>query len=134
MLIFLMQIVISGIFLLTGFYLLLGVVQIRKFIQTENQDNLKNHRILMRDSLYLVLIGVVFVEVFISLIGRERSWLLWLHLGFAVPFLLLLLDLNFHHTGLRTPSLHRKLGYFCIYILYLGMTATGAILLFSKAG
>lgn len=88
------------------------------------------HRKIMKSNVYKVLIVVLLAEALVQIVGvRGLGLLFWVHLVFAVPFLLSFFALVFWITGFHAPSLHRILGYSCL-VFFLGTTATGIPLLF----
>jgi len=125
-------------FLFIGVVLVLGLFFGREYRRNRQSGLLLGvHIIYMEAALFLTVFGVILVEAFLFFFGRQRGWLLWVHLGFAVPFLISLMLLSgatpierLNFNGLRFPVLHRRWGYICILIFYVGMLVTGIPLLF----
>ena len=95
----------------------------------KDRTYMEGHKAYMRTAAVVTIFGILLVETFVSVLGTERGWLFWVHLSFAVPFLLSLLSLVLWVTGLRFPNVHGKWGYVCIFVFYVGMLATGILLL-----
>jgi hypothetical protein len=78
----------------------------------------------------LVAVGLTEAMVQFSIATDPRSTLFWVHMCFALPFLVLLLVLRFWMTGVHNVKVHRPMGI-GVMALYGGTFLTGMTLLFS---
>lgn len=130
--VFLAKLSIALLFIFITLFFLAGLYSIKLYVRDRRRSRIymEGHRAYMRLAVFTTIVGVLFVEGFIRLAGGyQANTLFWVHLGFAVPFLLSLLTLAFWKNGLRSPAFHRKLGYFCLSS-FVGVLLTGGILLF----
>ncbi len=119
-----LKLTIIALFIGVGYML----YQARSYARMRFSDpkSLAQHRSWAHLALWSTLGGVVLVEVAVHIQGG--TWDL-VHLLFAVPFLLLLIGLQWMN-GFRIPAMHKVLGYACI-TAYVGTSVTGALLLYN---
>lgn len=130
-----MKISILLVFVVIGALFTLGVVYGRMVTRNLSPDRdkiVQRHRFVMRFTLWLVITGVALIEILIHTfpnIDRHiTSTLFKVHMTFAVPFLLLLIAIQWRLDGLKNPKWHRKLTYICL-IAFAGTFVTGFFLI-----
>ena len=93
---------------------------------------LTQHNRVAKNTFYLTLVAVAITEIFVRLNGGSTAHLiLFIHLGFAAPFLCALAYTAFRHTGLKRPRTHKYFAYTCV-LLYIGTLISGLTLLFPE--
>ena len=99
-------------------------------IASWRENSITRHKRLANLALWLALTAVVLTETMVRFQGGFKSnWLFPIHLGFALPSLILIVTLRFFLTGLKNPRWHRRVAY-TLVILFTGTLTTGVKLLF----
>ncbi|MBI2669542.1 MAG: hypothetical protein HYX20_00095 [Candidatus Yanofskybacteria bacterium] len=125
-----MNTAIIAIFGVVSTLLVIGVLSARQYQLTNSDTHLRRHRISMRSVFSFVVTGVLILEIAIrlGLIQSGEHKYFWVHLVFAIPFFVLTAVLVFWKNGIRSPYLHKKLGYLCS-MTFIGTLITGLIFL-----
>ncbi|MDP3645501.1 MAG: hypothetical protein Q8R25_00230 [bacterium] len=123
---FALKIGVLMLFIGVGFLL----YQTRKYARMRFKDwrAVWTHQLFGRITLGVTILAVVLTEVMVKIAGLQATPLFWVHLSLALPFLLILIALQWM-TGYRAPFWHKVLGYTCI-IAYVGTLITGTVLLY----
>lgn len=125
-----MNLTIIIVFAIVFVLLVVGVSEAQKYRATKSPLHLQKHRISMRGVFFLVIAGVLILEVAIRLgyIPSGEHKFFWVHLVFAIPFFVLTAILVLWKNGIRSPSIHKRLGYLCL-VTFIGALITGLIFL-----
>ena len=98
------------------------------------RERVEKHRSLAKTIFWLTvtMIGAIKVLIWVAN-AKPHGTLFQIHLGFAIPFVILFSLVAFKFTGLKYPNNHWLLSYSAT-VLWVGTFTTGALLLLALKG